>query len=60
MELYLGMAPLLSVFADVTAIILGALPVLNLEVLSSFVSSLAREAAIPTQLSGSAGVGELQ
>lgn len=58
--LYLGMAPLLAVFANVTATILGSLPVLSPEVLSSSVSSLVRAATVPTLLSGSAGVGELQ
>lgn len=57
---YLGIASLLAVFADVTATILGSLPVLNPGVLSSSVSSLVRAAAVPTQLSGSAGVGAPQ
>jgi hypothetical protein len=58
--LYLGMASLLAVSANTTATILASLPVLNPEVLRSSLSSLVRAAAVSTQLSGPAGVGELQ
>lgn len=56
----LGTTSFLAVFADVTATISGSLPVLNPEVLSSFVSSLVRAAVSPTQLSEPAAVGELR